>query len=164
METLPCPCGSGDPHEACCEPVVRGARLAETAEALLRARFVAYARRETDFILETTHPDRREADNRKTVESWAANTRWHDLEIGEIDGGGPEDETGTISFVATYTEKGKSGRHAEIAEFRRRDGRWYFFDGHPPKIETVVRESPKIGRNAPCPCGSGKKYKKCCGR
>jgi hypothetical protein len=29
-------------------------------------------------------------------------------------------------------------------------------------VETVVRESPKIGRNDPCPCGSGKKYKKCC--
>ena len=29
--------------------------------------------------------------------------------------------------------------------------------------EPVVRSSPKIGRNAPCPCGSGKKYKKCCG-
>ena len=26
------------------------------------------------------------------------------------------------------------------------------------------RKEPKIGRNAPCPCGSGKKYKKCCGR
>jgi len=29
--------------------------------------------------------------------------------------------------------------------------------------DAVVREGPKIGRNAPCPCGSGKKYKKCCG-
>jgi uncharacterized protein YchJ len=28
--------------------------------------------------------------------------------------------------------------------------------------ETVVRVGPKIGRNDPCPCGSGKKYKKCC--
>jgi uncharacterized protein YecA (UPF0149 family) len=27
----------------------------------------------------------------------------------------------------------------------------------------VVRTSAKIGRNDPCPCGSGKKYKKCCG-
>ena len=32
-----------------------------------------------------------------------------------------------------------------------------------PPIETVVRASPKVGRNDPCPCGSGKKYKKCCG-
>ena len=29
---------------------------------------------------------------------------------------------------------------------------------------TVVRLEPKVGRNAPCPCGSGRKYKKCCGR
>lgn len=31
------------------------------------------------------------------------------------------------------------------------------------KSQTVVHEGPKIGRNDPCPCGSGKKYKKCCG-
>jgi preprotein translocase subunit SecA len=30
-------------------------------------------------------------------------------------------------------------------------------------VQTVRRESPKVGRNDPCPCGSGKKYKKCCG-
>lgn len=29
--------------------------------------------------------------------------------------------------------------------------------------EPVVREGPRVGRNEPCPCGSGKKYKKCCG-
>ena len=29
---------------------------------------------------------------------------------------------------------------------------------------TVTRSTPKIGRNEPCPCGSGKKYKQCCGR
>ena len=33
-----------------------------------------------------------------------------------------------------------------------------------PPGETIVRDSPKVGRNDPCPCGSGKKYKKCCGR
>ena len=32
-----------------------------------------------------------------------------------------------------------------------------------PKVETVVHDGPRIGRNDPCPCGSGKKYKKCCG-
>ena len=34
----------------------------------------------------------------------------------------------------------------------------------PTKIETIVRDLPKVGRNAPCPCGSGKKFKKCCGK
>ena len=33
----------------------------------------------------------------------------------------------------------------------------------PQKPRTVVRSQAKVGRNAPCPCGSGKKYKKCCG-
>jgi preprotein translocase subunit SecA len=31
------------------------------------------------------------------------------------------------------------------------------------RTKTVTRDQPKIGRNEPCPCGSGKKYKKCCG-
>jgi preprotein translocase subunit SecA len=33
-----------------------------------------------------------------------------------------------------------------------------------PEIKTVRREGPKVGRNEPCPCGSGKKYKQCCGK
>ena len=34
----------------------------------------------------------------------------------------------------------------------------------PGRVETFRREAPKVGRNDPCPCGSGKKYKKCCGK
>ncbi|MHC4954620.1 MAG: preprotein translocase subunit SecA [Planctomycetota bacterium] len=34
----------------------------------------------------------------------------------------------------------------------------------PERIEPIRRETPKVGRNDPCPCGSGKKYKKCCGK
>ena len=34
----------------------------------------------------------------------------------------------------------------------------------PQKIKQIVRDVPKVGRNDPCPCGSGKKFKKCCGR
>jgi preprotein translocase subunit SecA len=37
-------------------------------------------------------------------------------------------------------------------------------EGRPPKVQTIRRDQPKIGPNDPCPCGSGKKYKKCCGR
>jgi preprotein translocase subunit SecA len=35
--------------------------------------------------------------------------------------------------------------------------------GEGAKVKQIVREGPKVGRNDPCPCGSGKKYKKCCG-
>ena len=34
----------------------------------------------------------------------------------------------------------------------------------PEYSQTVINEGPKVGRNDPCPCGSGKKYKNCCGR
>jgi tetratricopeptide (TPR) repeat protein len=48
---------------------------------------------------------------------------------------------------------------------RRLAGHWT----EPPDPEslthtTVIRPQRRVGRNAPCPCGSGKKYKKCCGR
>ncbi len=33
-----------------------------------------------------------------------------------------------------------------------------------PESGTFIRRRKKVGRNAPCPCGSGKKYKRCCGR
>jgi len=36
--------------------------------------------------------------------------------------------------------------------------------GEVHKVETFKREEPKVGRNDVCPCGSGKKYKKCCGK
>lgn len=42
------------------------------------------------------------------------------------------------------------------------DNRAYWFERSIPG--TVRREAPKVGRNDPCPCGSGKKYKNCCGR
>jgi preprotein translocase subunit SecA len=40
------------------------------------------------------------------------------------------------------------------------------YEGQLPeeKVATYKREEPKVGRNDPCPCGSGKKYKKCCGK
>ena len=38
----------------------------------------------------------------------------------------------------------------------------YFQKQHTPASKTVTRDTPKVGRNDPCPCGSGKKFKKCC--
>lgn len=37
-------------------------------------------------------------------------------------------------------------------------------DPLPPPVKPIKSESEEIGRNDPCPCGSGKKYKKCCGK
>lgn len=57
--------------------------------------------------------------------------------------------------VRSSVAKPLTGDEALLAQARARL--------NPPPIETVVRSGPKIGRNDPCPCGSGKKFKKCCG-
>jgi SEC-C motif-containing protein len=67
-----------------------------------------------------------------------------------------------VEFVARYKFRGKAFAHHELASFRIHEGRWMYVDGimnpRPPQ-----RTADKVGRNDPCPCGSGKKFKKCCG-
>ena len=71
------------------------------------------------------------------------------------------DTEGTVEFIANYILEGKEQRHHELSEFRKDKDFWYFVDGKTIQ-STVRRTEPKIGRNDPCPCGSGKKFKKCC--
>jgi SEC-C motif-containing protein len=51
-----------------------------------------------------------------------------------------------------------------VSTFVKDDEGWKFEDGELVAEQPIVREQPKTGRNDPCPCGSGKKFKKCCGR
>jgi SEC-C motif-containing protein len=75
--------------------------------------------------------------------------------------GQPTDETGIVEFIAHFTIDGQSGQLHEISEFTKESGIWFYKDGSSPQSGTV-RKPNKTGRNDPCPCGSGKKYKKCC--
>ena len=56
---------------------------------------------------------------------------------------------------------GKKVAHHELSTFIREDDKWHFDDGAIVQ-GTIKREGDKVGRNDPCPCGSGKKHKKCC--
>lgn len=159
-----CPCGSGKDYTDCCEPLLLGSQAAATAEALMRSRYSAYVKTQIDYIYETTHATQRSKFNREESLAWSRNTDWQSLEILRTEAGSPEDDSGVVEFIARYREKGKAVQHHEVADFTKEDGRWYFLDGHAPKPEQVVRKGPKIGRNDACPCGSGKKYKKCCGK
>ena len=66
----------------------------------------------------------------------------------------------TLSRIRLMKEKPKE---EELPRKRARAMQFSHGDGQ-GKIETVRREGKKVGRNDPCPCGSGKKYKKCCGK
>lgn len=150
-----CICGNERPFEACCQRFLSGQAWPQTAEELMRSRFSAYATGAIDYVVET------EVDaDRQIIENWAAGTRFTRLRVLECRAGGPEDQQGTVTFEADF-ENSSTGRgtHRETSSFERRDGRWYFVSG---KHNPARSGESRVGRNDPCPCGSGKKYKKCC--
>jgi SEC-C motif-containing protein len=155
-----CPCGSGLEYSTCCEPILQDRSRAETAEQMMRARYSAHVKLAIDFIAETTHPDQRDGYDEKTAREWAEESDWLGLEIINATGGAADDK-GEVEFVARYRMKNANHSHHERASFERQDGLWYFTDGVMVKNAPITVE--KVGRNEPCPCGSGKKFKKCCG-
>lgn len=159
-----CPCGSEKAYDDCCQPLINGDRSADTAEALMRSRYTAHAKKEFDHIFETTHPSNRQDTDRKATAAWSRKLDWQWLKIRNVENGGTEDLAGTVEFVSRYRKNSKAFDHHEVAEFLKEDGRWYFKDGQAPQPVQAVRQGAKIGRNDRCICGSGKKYKKCCGK
>lgn len=159
-----CPCGSGAEFAACCAPVLSGEAPADTAEALMRARYSAFVQKDFAFIGESLHPDHRHDYDGAATRRWAENSQWLGLEVVSCSDGQKDDATGEVEFIATYKDKNAVHRHHERSQFGRQDGRWYFVDGQIIPPETLVHAAPKVGRNDPCPCGSGRKFKKCCGQ
>jgi SEC-C motif domain protein len=160
-----CPCGSEIDYEGCCSPIHRGEQTAPTAEALLRSRYAAFVKGNVEHLINTAHPKIREELDEESLRSWANDSKWLGLEILGSHLGDPDDEDGVVEFVAHYQNaEGETVDHHERSLFKKEDGAWYFLDGEPAVQEPYRREEPKLGRNDPCHCGSGKKFKKCHGR
>lgn len=156
-----CVCGSEAAFEDCCGPIMAGAPPA-SPEALMRSRFTAFVKGDLDHIESTHAKEVRDAFNRSAAESTAKSVEWVSLEILKTSEGGEEDEAGTVEFAARFKKNGELLVHHELANFQREDGRWVYVDGKMNPQGGPIRVQ-KVGRNEPCPCGSGKKHKKCCG-
>jgi SEC-C motif-containing protein len=165
MTQTECPCGLEKAFDDCCGAIIAGRAQAETAEQLMRSRYSAYATAQIPYLRESYLPSQRGEFDESAAKQWARDATFQELEILNTEEGGPNDNKGVVEFKAYFQEKGEDVEYHEIASFRRgkNDGRWYFVDGHPPKGETIVNTEPQVGRNDPCPCGSGKKFKKCHG-
>ncbi len=159
-----CPCGSGLDYAVCCEPCIRGVSPAATAVALMRSRYTAYVKNEIPYLGETLHPQHRSDWDEDATRRWSENAEWKSLEVLGTQAGEADDDEGLVEFLAVFNEDNVDKRHHETSRFRKHKDRWYYVDGELPKPKTQRNETPKVGRNDPCPCGSGKKYKKCCGR
>lgn len=171
-----CPCQSQLDFANCCEPYLTGKKLAPTAEKLMRSRYTAYSTANIDYLKKTLAPESRHDFDAATTKKWAQQAKWKGLKILSTEKGTESDAKGTVEFIATYEQDGEGLDHHEVSTFRKSEsGEWFFIDGDAhthregedhhghQKPQTVVREAAKIGRNEPCSCGSGKKFKKCCG-
>ena len=154
-----CPCG-GKSFAECCEPILKQAKKAETAEALMRSRFTAHVVGDDQHLHRTHEPTMNEPfepEGKPQRREWTR-LKIHSHELGQAP------DTATVEFSAWWKEGDQEHEHLEKSAFKKFDGAWIF--------TKTIRQGPaplkaapaKADRNDPCPCGSGKKYKKCCGK
>ena len=146
-----CPCQSNKSYEDCCGRFHTHTQFPETAEQLMRSRYAAYVLKNVSYIVETTVPSQQALLNVQAIQTWAENTQWLGLQILK---------TETLSKLQSAVEfnaafQGEEGEqsHHERSIFVKIDERWYFVD---PTV-------PLPAMKQPCVCGSGKKFKHCCG-
>lgn len=156
-----CHCGTNIPYPECCKPYHKGLKDAPTALKLMKTRFSAYAEKQIEYLVKTTHSSLEPV--YEDLEVWANNTEWKKLEIVTSEGGLKHNDSGKVEFKALYRDpKGNPQIHHELSGFIKKNEKWFYSSGEfNPKMKT--EEKHTIGRNDPCPCGSGKKHKKCCG-
>lgn len=164
-----CPCRVMDSKkislEECCGPFLQSKSKAPTAEALMRSRYSAYVVKNIDYIDRTQIETETDVFNKEEALKWADSSDWMGLEIKKTQKGEANDQTGVVEFIAHYKDKvsGTELHHHETSLFKKVAGEWKFETGQIHGAQPVKRLEPKVGRNDPCSCGSGKKFKKCCG-
>ena len=143
-----CPCGSNKTYLLCCEPLHTGAQKALNPEELMRSRYSAFVMGEAEYLLNTSLARHHAPDELDQLKAAMDQVEWLGLEVLKA-------YDDSVEFKAYFRdENGVSILH-EKSKFVFEEEAWFYEDG------TLF--NTKIERNAACPCGSGKKYKKCCG-
>lgn len=153
-----CPCCSEREFDQCCAPILAGAP-APSAEALVRSRYTAFVMRNLDHVERTHAPEVRDDFNRAEAERLAEECHWHSLHIHSAK---ETDDVAEVEYVVRLRKDQKIMPRASASRFRRKNGEWLFVSSKPAQHIAHLR-TVKIGRNDPCVCNSGRKFKKCCG-
>lgn len=149
-----CPCGLLSSYEQCCGRYHKG-ELAPTPEALMRSRYSAFVLKKNDYLV-ATHWQKTDDDYDFSHEN---DIQWHSLEVIRSS---TQNNKGSVVFKAYGQDLKGAFCLQETSEFIRDQEKWYYLKG---EAKTLALASPKTqGRNEPCACQSGKKYKQCCGR
>lgn len=148
---IKCPCCSGKNFEKCCNPLLLGHSPADTPEMLMRSRYSAYVVHDADYLLTTWSKSERP----RNIEFDNA-TIWLNLEITNANPPSPGQKVAYVTFIASFLQGSFLHKMEEKSRFSFVEGKWFYHDG-----ELNIHKS-KIALNAKCPCGSRKKYKRCC--
>lgn len=124
----------------------------------MRSRFSAYCLDNAEYLLATWD----EASHPAQLDFSGDIQQWLKLEIIARQQGGIADLEGTVEFNAYFIEAGRQFVSHELSRFCKKQNRWFYCDGV-VDITPIAGKPAKIGANTPCPCGSGKKFKRCCG-
>lgn len=147
----PCPCCSGQSYQDCCLPVHQGA-VACSPEALMRSRFSAHALGLMDYILASWAAPVRDQVDRPALQHWLDTARFGRLVVRCA-------QADAVEFECWYQQDGQLHQLHDLSHFVQQAGHWRYARSSAPKLPAT-----HIGRNDPCPCGSGQKLKKCCSR
>ena len=153
-----CPCCSEKTYFNCCLPFLSGQSNPETPEQLMRSRYTAYSQANIQYIKKTMRGKPLAGFNELEAKQWAEQVQWLGLEV--LRSPAPQTGQGFVEFIAHFAENNQPKMLHELSEFQQIDGQWFYVDGINKQATATVTKT-KIGRNEPCPCGSGKKFKHC---
>ncbi len=145
-------------YSDCCQPyhdaLDKNGIDAESAERLMRTRYSAFVLQKADYIVKTTLPAQQALLDINAIEKWARETNWAGLEIVNHKAKLGKRHA-QVEFKAFYIKSdGAQSAHHELSSFVEINGRWYFLD---PTVDM------NVSQKQPCICGSGEKFKRCCG-
>lgn len=152
MPPTPCPCSSSLPYAECCYPFHTHQTHPQTGEKLMRSRYSAYVLHNIDYIVATTVPSQQNLLNQEEMQQWGRETLWLGLEVIHHTLIGKRHAQ--VEFNAHFQDGAETACHHELSTFVNIDGYWYFIDPNVP-LPTMKQA---------CICGSGKKFKACCGQ
>ena len=152
---MDCPCCTGASYQDCCQPFIEGVSFPKTAQELMRSRYTAFSLNNPDYIGKTQAGRAAEDYDPEGTSEWIKTCNWKSLEILNTKTLSPI--RSSVEFIAHYEEKGSPRTIHEDSLFQYMNDRWYYVGSAQKKAHL-----PKVSRNSACPCGSGKKYKKCC--
>lgn len=147
-----CPCGSQQQLADCCGRYHLG-QTPDTPEQLMRSRYSAYVLGHMDYLKQTTLPAQQSGLDLAAMRQWSQNSQWLGLTIEAAPA--PQGSQAQVTFRVHWADAQGEQVHHECSRFVHHQERWYFVDPTVPL---------HFGRNDPCPCQSGLKFKKCCAR